>query len=169
MTEAKKKVGRPKNGEHAFWRAYVRIPDVQIYEKLKLLEEKKNIKIGQPITNSLYYGLEPYIKAELGEIEAEEYVKDIPTKKPQAPVVVESIPDKVIEEMVALLEEIVLNVTLTKSMTSSLFNEKAKNLYGYSVRPELFERGDLRDTPQYLLGHEKMVMKKIQESRRKNE
>ena len=154
--------------ENALWRAYVRITDSNIYEKLRWLEDVKKVKISNAIPNALYYGLDEYIKAEFGEIEVGDVEEHKPTTEPSAPIVIETIADRRIEEIVSLLEEIVLNTTLTKSIVASLFNERAKNLYGYSVRPELFDNGDLRDTPDYLVGHEKMVMRKIQEERRKN-
>ena len=154
--------------ENGLWRAYVRITDSNIYEKLKWLEEVKKVKISNAIPNALYYGLDEYIRAEFGEIEIGEVEERTPTSTPSAPIVIETIPDKRIEEMVRLLQEIVLNTTLSKSMTASLFNERAKHLYGYSVRPEQFERGDFRDTPEYLVGHERMVMRQIQEDRRKD-
>ena len=55
--------------ENGLWRAYVRITDSNIYEKLKWLEEVKKVKISNAIANALYYGLDEYIRAEFGEIE----------------------------------------------------------------------------------------------------
>lgn len=62
-----------------------------------------------------------------------------------------------------------MNTSISKSLIASLFNERAKNLYGYSVRPELFENGDMRDTPDYLAEHERMVLKRINTSRKKRQ
>ena len=100
--------------ENALWRAYVRITDSNIYEKLRWLEDVKKVKISNAIPNALYYGLDEYIRAEFGEIEVGEVEERKPTTEPSAPIVIETIADRRIEEIVSLLEEIVLNTTLTK-------------------------------------------------------
>ena len=74
--------------ENGLWRAYVRITDSNIYEKLKWLEEVKKVKISNAIPNALYYGLDEYIRAEFGEIEVGEVEERTPTSTPSAPIVI---------------------------------------------------------------------------------
>ena len=72
MTENKEKSTKKKKSETALWRSTIRITDSGIYERLKFLEEQKNISFAKAINDSLFYGLEPYIKDVYGEIELEE-------------------------------------------------------------------------------------------------
>ena len=174
MTEKKEKSTKNKKVEKALWRSTVRITDSGIYERLKFLEEQKNISIPRAIADSMFYGLEPYIKDVYGEIELEEMEDGTVTKigKPNtvsSPISEERI-DRIqmqLDEIVDLLEEMLLNTMICKLVTSSLFNERVKNLYGYSVRAELLENGGLQDTPEFLFNHEKMIMDRIKKARGK--
>ena len=174
MAEENKKSTKKKKSETALWRSTVRIMDSGIYERLKFLEEQKNISIPRAISDSLFYGLEPYIKDVYGEIELEEMedgtVAKIGKPNPVSSSISEERIDKIqmqLDEIVDLLEEMVLNTMICKLVASSLFNERVKNLYGYSVRAELLASGGLQDTPEFLSYHEKLIMDKIKKSRGK--
>ena len=168
MAEKNKKSTKKKKSETALWRSTVRITDSGIYERLKFLEEQKNISIPRAITDSLFYGLEPYIKDVYGEIELEEMedgmVEAVGKPNTVSSCVSDERIDKIQEqlyEIINLLNEVLLNTTICKLVTSSIFNERVKILYCYFVRPELMEKGGLQDTPDFLIGHEKMVIEKI--------
>lgn len=170
MTDKEEKTTKKKKSETALWRSTVRITDSGLYERLKFLETQKGISIPKAINDSLFYGLEAYIKDVYGEIEIEETDNGdtIIRPKPNVSAVQEEWYYKIQEtlnEIVNLLNEIVLNTMISKIIVSSLFNERVKNLYGYSVRPELLENGGLQDTPEFLSNHEKMVMDRIKKSR----
>ena len=152
-------------------RKFITITDELKWEYIDRIMQRGEYKksFNKVINDALDYGLPQLLKVAYGEIEED----GLPTDEPQefahaAPqrILVETIEDRVIAEIIDLLEEIVLNTSVNKSMIASLFNERAKNLYGYSVRPELFERGDMRDTPDYLAEHERMVLKRINTSRK---
>ena len=63
--------------------------------------------------------------------------------------------------LVRLLKEIVLNVTINKSMLSSLFNARELEYSGSAVPGEKFSQGAFSDTPDYLEGYETRGLKNI--------
>lgn len=152
-------------------RKFITITDELKWEyidRLQLLDKYKK-SLNKVINDALDYGLPLLLKAEYGEIEEEQNPNPTNVEEPSSNprIVVETIDDRKVDEITDLLEEVILNSSLCRSMLSSLFNERAKSLYGYSIRPEQFENGDLRDTPDFLSGHEKMILDRINESRRK--
>ncbi len=149
-------------------RKFITIKDELKWEYIDRIMQLDRYKksFNKVVNDALDYGLPQLLKAEYGEIEEEKITPDLtPSTSPR--IVVETIDDRKIDEIIDLLEELVLYTTITKSMMASLFNERLKNLYGYLVRPELFEDGGLKDTPCYLSEHEKLVLNKIKASRRK--
>ena len=52
------------------------------------------------------------------------------------------------------LKEVILNVTINKSLLSSLFNAKARELNGKSVSGGKFTDGRYSETPEYLSVYE---------------
>ncbi|MGN0808160.1 MAG: hypothetical protein ACI4MN_06935 [Candidatus Coproplasma sp.] len=147
-------------------RKFITIIDDFKLESIARLMEKDEYKddFNKVINDALDYGLPQLLKVAYGEIEED----GLPSAQPQGyELLVNDIDSDKLAEILDLFEEILLNITLTKSMTASLFNERAKNLDGYSVRSDMFESGMLRDTPEYLEAHERMVMDDINRSRRK--
>ena len=63
--------------------------------------------------------------------------------------------------MVRLLKETVLNVTINKSILSSLFHGKSLEYKGCRVDAENFENGVISDTPDYLSNYELDGLKKL--------
>ena len=155
-------------------RRYIRITDELKWEYIDRIMQRGEYKksFNKVINDALDYGLPELLKVSYGEIEEDglstDELQEYSHTTPQR-IVVETVEDRVIAEIIDLLEEIVLNTSISKSLIASLFNERAKNLYGYSVRPELFENGDMRDTPDYLAEHERMVLKRINTSRKKRQ
>ena len=52
------------------------------------------------------------------------------------------------------LKEVILNVTINKSMLSSLFNAKARELSRKSVSGDKFAEGRYSETPEYMSAYE---------------
>lgn len=158
-----------RNGEITDKRArrYIRILDELKWEYIDRLMQLDKYKksFNKVINDALDYGLPLLLKSEFGEIENEESTVES-CVKPMQQRIVETVDEERWAEIIDLLEEIVMNTNISKSMIASLFNERAKNLYGYSVRPELFDSGSLKDTPMYLLPYEQTILRKIKTSRR---
>lgn len=147
-------------------RKFITIKDELSWEYIDRLMQLDKYKksFNKVINDALDYGLPELLKAEFGEIDDEEISV---RKSDNSHVIVETVDDKKIDEIIDLLEELVLNANISKSILSSLFNERLDCLYGYKVRPDKFENGELRDTPTYLAEHEKQISKRIRDSRRR--
>lgn len=155
-------------------RRYIRIIDDFKWEYIDRIMQRGEYvnSFNKVINDALDYGLPQLLKVAYGEIEEDGLPTDEPQENSQSEMsqqMIGKLNTKILEEIVDLLEELLLNSSLSKSMIASLFNERAKNLYGYTVRPDMFESGALRDTPDYLAGHERMVMKKINTSRKRRQ
>ena len=89
----------------------------------------------------------------------------MPTSNPR--VVVETIDDRQLEEIIRLLDELVLNSNITKSVVSSLLNAKIDLLYGKNVRADKLEDGAYRETPLYLSDYETRIQRRLREMKRR--
>ncbi|MCH5157784.1 MAG: hypothetical protein J1F33_01180 [Clostridiales bacterium] len=74
-----------------------------------------------------------------------------PDPRPQK---IMTVPDERIELMIRLMQEIVMNTTISKSLICSLFNAKNKELQEQVVSPRNFECGYMRDTPNFMMKYE---------------
>lgn len=74
-------------------------------------------------------------------------------QRPQV-IEVKTISDERIAEMVRLLQEIVMNTTISKSILCSLFNAKSSELKDKPIPVEKFDSGAMRDTPTCLTKYE---------------
>ena len=63
--------------------------------------------------------------------------------------------------VVQLLREAVLNVTINKSILSSLYNEKSEEIAKDRDRANRFDSGLMSDTPEYLERYEAEGIKKL--------
>ncbi|MGN0814263.1 MAG: hypothetical protein ACI4MH_03425 [Candidatus Coproplasma sp.] len=146
-------------------RRYIRITDDFKWEYIDRIMQRGEYRhsFNKVINDALDYGLPQLLKVAYGEIEED----GLPSTESQANsnIVVITGDDKKIDEIIDLLEEILLNITLTKSMTASLFNEKTKRLGGQTANPDSFESGVLSTTPPYLAEHERMVLNRVNKSR----
>ena len=70
------------------------------------------------------------------------------------------------EKIVRLLQEIIMNETINKSMLSSLFRLRSLELKG-SERQELFEKGKLSETPDCYERYELRALAEMQREKRK--
>lgn len=149
-------------------RKFITVTDDLKWEYIDRLMQLDKYKksFNKVINDALDYGLPLLLKSEFGEIE-DEATPEESHAKVESQRVIERVADESLVEITDLLEEILMNTKLSKSMLASLFNERAKNLYGYSVRPELFDMGYLQDTPMYLSESEQTALNNIKKSRRK--
>lgn len=154
-------------------RRYIRILDEDKWaeiDKLRTIKKYDN-SFNQLINDALDYGLPLLVKAEFGEVKSDgEYI-------PAEPPVEESYPkeadmyyrlDELLDEIVGLLQEVVMNVTINKSLICSLFNMKIHELSTANLLARSFKSGDMRDTPDYLENYELRAMKEINQRRRKD-
>lgn len=126
---------------------------VQI-ERLMTLPQYKNT-FNQVINNALDYGLPLLLKAEFGEIDTEPAVN-----------FESSIRQKDGEfygEVIRLLGEIIINVTVNKSILSSLFEARRIELKGNAISAEAFESGCFQDTPAYIEQYELHALRALKD------
>lgn len=152
-------MGRPrKNPDHAAG-YYVRIRDEDKWKligKLQKIDKYKN-SFNQMVNDALDYGLPKLIKAELGE--EVELAKENETVTAKSPIDV--VTERYYTEVVRLLKEIIVNVTINKSLLSSLFQAKAIELKGSRVAGDKFNGGLYNDTPECLVAYELRSLKGI--------
>lgn len=145
-------------------RKFITIIDESKLEDIARLMEKDEYKddFNKVINDALDYGLPQLLKVAYGEIEED----GLPSTELQGyEILVNDFDSDKLAEIVDLLEEVLLNATLNKSMVASLFKERTKRLGGQTANPDLFESGVLSTTPLYLAEHERMVLNRIRKSR----
>ena len=155
-------------------RKFISIPDMEKWELIDKLAElpKYEKSFNKIINDALDYGLPMLVKAEFGEVEKENrYVPEEPLyeNEPKKELDMYYRLDEFMEEIVGLMEEIILNVTINKSLLCSLFNEKVYELNRMSLLGKTFGNGDFRDTPEYLEAYEKRAIREINNRRKKTE
>ncbi|MGN1104765.1 MAG: hypothetical protein ACI4QI_07850 [Candidatus Coproplasma sp.] len=146
-------------------RKFITIIDDFKLESIARLMEKDEYKddFNKVINDALDYGLPQLLKVPYGEIEEDR----LPPVQPQGyELLVNDVDSDKLAEILDLFEEVLLIATLNKSMVASLFNERIKRLGGQTVNPDVFESGTLSTTPPYLAEHERMVLNRVNKSRR---
>lgn len=152
-------MGRPrKNPDHAAG-YFIRIRDEDKWKLIAKLQEigKYKNSFNQMVNDALDYGLPQLIKAELGE--EIELAKDGETIIAKSPLDIAT--ERYYTEVVRLLKEIIVNVTINKSLLSSLFQAKAIELKGNRVAGDKFFSGLYNDTPECLAAFELRSLKGI--------
>lgn len=136
-------------------RIYFRLCDEDLWQMMdKLMTHPKYAKSRTSlINNALAYGLPMLIEQEFGEKKICNEPDEQPTVMSVVPTVAENASDKRIDQIIVLLQEIVLNTNIDKSLICSLFNMKAEELKGTKMSDK-FKRGGFRDTPEYLIKYE---------------
>ncbi len=124
----------------------------QMIDRLMTLPHYANNRASL-INNALTYGLPKLIEEEFGEKTLCDEPYEQPTEKSVAQVQ-EAIPDERIDQMIRLLQEIVMNTTISKSLICSLFNVKSAELRGKPTSAEKFDGGAMRDTPTCMTKYE---------------
>ena len=156
-------------------RRYIRILDQDKWAEIDKLMAKQKYQnsFNQLINDALDYGLPLLVKAEFGKIKdvVDEYSMDEPTKEKERTLGAENYQqsDELLNNLMILMEEVVLNATINKSLLCSLFNTKNRELKGIPTRSENFENGAFRDTPEYLESYEKRTIREINKRRKLTE
>ena len=152
--EVKKQRGRPvKIGTEK----HIRITDSDLTDKINLLMKIPGYgNFNKVINEALFYGL---------PILAEKICGDAVTQEERAaltmPRKIGSREEKFYAVVVQLLREAVLNVTINKSILSSLYNEKSEEIAKDRDRANRFDSGLMSDTPEYLERYEAEGIKKL--------
>ena len=155
-------------------RRYIRILDEDKWEEIDKLAtlEKYKKSFNKIINEALDYGLPMLIKAEFGYIDEEgDYTPEEPmsTQYPQKEIDMYYRLDELLEEIIFLIEEVFLNVTINKAVVCSLFNAKIKEVNGKPIPPKSFVCGDYRDTPEFMEKYELRYLKDLERRRNKTE
>lgn len=148
LAEKKEKIGIEK---------HIRIADNEInnqIERVMKLPEYKSF--NQVVNDALFYGLPILCEKLFGVVQEQ---KD--TAPPLQRQSFGGIDEKSFNVLVRLLKETVLNVTINKSILSSLFHGKCLEYKGCKVNAENFEQGLTSDTPDYLSDYELNGLKKM--------
>lgn len=144
-------------------RRYIRITDIDSWRLIDEIsqDESYSKSFNKIINDALFYGL-PLLHDKLyGEVTLDEQ----PTP-PRPQINGSRLDDELFDVIVKLLKETVLNVTINKSILSSLFHDvgrinKALNL-GNDLN-DLYEKGLMSDTPDYLYDYEISGLKKLRQ------
>ncbi len=124
----------------------------QMIDRLMTLPQYANNRASL-INNALSYGLPKLIEDEFGEKTLCDEPNEQPTEKSVVQVQSE-MSDERIDLMVRLLQEIVMNTGISKSLICSLFNVKSAELRGKPTSAEKFDSGAMRDTPTCMTKYE---------------
>ena len=152
--EMKRSKGRPvKIGIEK----HIRITDSELTDKINLLMKMPGYEnFNKVINEALFYGL---------PILAEKICGDAVTQEERAalttPRKIGSREEKFYAVVVQLLREAVLNVTINKSILSSLYHEKSEEIAKDRDRANRFDSGLMSDTPEYLERYEAEGIKKL--------
>lgn len=140
---------------------HIRIADSETnaqIDKVMLLTEYKSF--NKVINDALFYGLPILCEKLFGKEEAQdEQLADVNVQS-------ENDMAERLDGIEKLLHETILNVTINKSLLSSLFNAKILERKGMTVKSD-FDRGLLADTPDYLYEYELDEIKKLNGSKKK--
>lgn len=148
MDEKKEKIGIQK---------HIRITDSDITEQIERVMEHPDYKSFSKVVNdALFYGLPILCEKLFGEVTLSE--EKAPPSQRQ---VAESLDDKSFNVLVKLLKETVLNVTINKSILSSLYHELGRVSDVLNLDNDLYEKGLMSDTPDYLYDYELEGLKKM--------
>ncbi len=114
------------------------------------------------INNALAYGLPKLIEDEFGEKTLEDEPDEQPTEKSVAQIL-SNVPDERIDKIVRLLQEVIMNTTISKSLVCALFNAKSSELNGKPIVAKKFDSGAMRDTPTCMTKYEIDMLNEMDE------
>ena len=121
--------------------------------------EKNRAKL---INDALSLGLPALIEMKFGEVlypdEPEPMEEKMEDKSEEN---IAKAVDPSLKEIISLLNEIVINTSLGKSMLCGLFNAKELEVKGNVIRPDKFSRGQYNDTPDCLFDAEIDMLKDL--------
>ena len=140
-------------------RRYIRITDDSLWEiidSIMVLPEYKSF--NKVINDALFYGLGILHKS-LFEPDAD--FETPPRKAKPDKTEADKKEDEYFIQVIRLMQELILNATMNKSMLCSLFNAKSLEFKGERCNAEKFDGGSLCDTPEYLTDYELRLLKEL--------
>lgn len=147
MNEKKEKIGIQK---------HIRVTDKEITTQIERVMELPEYKsFNQVVNDALFYGLPLLCEKLFGEATLSE--ETAPPSQRQS----FGVDEKSFAVIVKLLKETVLNVTINKSILSSLFHDLGRINKVLNLDNELYEQGLMSDTPDYLYDYEVQGLKKM--------
>lgn len=148
MAEKKEKIGIQK---------HIRITDSDITAQIERIMEHPEYKSFSKVVNdALFYGLPVLCEKLFGEAVLSE--ETAPPSQRQS---FGGLDEKSFNVLVRLLKETVLNVTINKSILSSIFHDLKQVNKVLEIDGELYEQGLMSDTPDYLYEYETDGLKKM--------
>lgn len=148
MTEKKEKIGVEK---------HIRITDDETNRQIDRLMELPQYKsFNQVVNDALFYGLPVLCQKLFGKAELPK--DDMPPSQRQS---FAGLDEKSFNVLVKLMKETVLNVTINKSILSSIFHDLKQVNKVLQIDGELYEQGFMSDTPEYLNEYEISGLRKM--------
>lgn len=133
-------------------RRYIRITDGDMWAKIdKIMTlDKYSKSFNKVIIDALYFGLDELI-ARLFET-----VEEVEDKPAEIKLIrrVDGLNEEYFSDIAKLLKELIIDVTVNKSILCSLYNERARALNKESVSGKKFAEGRYAETPDYLSDYE---------------
>ena len=138
-------------------RKFITIADDDLWDMIDQIMTTPEYKssFNKVINEALFIGL-PLLHDKLfGAVRLEENIKSQVTDSGSATEL------DCFEEIIRLLKELILNVTINKSLLSSLFNLKNLELNGAKIPVKNFSKGAYSSTPDYMEEFEINGLRKI--------
>lgn len=142
---------------------HIRIVDEEINKQInRLLDLPKYKTFNEVVNDALFYGLPILFEKQFGEtVLTEDAVPPSQKSQPQQNQSFGGLDEKSFNVLVRLLKETVLNVTINKSILSSIFHDLKQVNKVLEIDGELYEQGLMSDTPDYLYEYETDGLKKM--------
>lgn len=139
-------------------RRYIRITDAESWRLIDKISQDKTYSksFNKIITDALFYGLPILYEKVYGEAVLME--ASAPPSQRQS---CSALDEEILNVIVRLLRETVLNVTINKSILSSIFHDLGRVNRALNLDGELYEQGLMSDTPDYLNDYEISGLKKL--------
>ena len=136
---------------------HIRIADSEMNEQIDRLTKQPGYESANKVINeALFYGLPILAEKICGDTVTQEERVALTTPRKSG-----SREEKFYAVVVQLLREAVLNVTINKSILSSLYHEKSEEIAKDRDRANRFDSGLMSDTPEYLERYEAEGIKKL--------
>lgn len=139
---------------------HIRITDMYIMEQIDEIMENPDYKsFSKVINDALFYGL-PVLRNKLyGEVTLD----DEQSTSPRPQINGSRLDDELFDTIVKLMKETVINVTINKSMLSSIYHDLERINKVLQLDNDLYEKGLMSDTPDYLYEFELEWLKKLRQ------
>ena len=131
-------------------RRYIRITDEDMWAKIdKIMTlDKYSKSFNKVIVDALYFGLDALSDRLFGTTEVERSAGTNPERR------ADGVNEEYFWEIIKLLKELIIGVTINKSILCSLYNERERALNKEGVSGKKFSEGRYAETPDYLSDYE---------------